>query len=124
MHSLRSESLFVLAEELLMAAENEMQRAAEDMVGHLVCVNARQSISNYLAGYLMENHIEILHPVSIDSLLKQCQNHDPAFNELEMEALQCRSDIQGSPYCLDPEKISVCLKTAQNVQSRVREIFS
>jgi hypothetical protein len=56
MHINRTEGLFAMAEELLMAAELEQQRAEEDVVSHLICHHSRQSISNFLAGYILQKH--------------------------------------------------------------------
>jgi hypothetical protein len=68
MHINRTEGLLHLAEELLLAAEHEQDRAAEDVVGHLICVNSRQSAANFMAGYILHKGNTIRHPVSINSL--------------------------------------------------------
>ena len=116
----RTEGLFAIAEELLLAAEFEQQRAEEDVVSHLICNNSRQSISNFLAGYLLQKDIPILHPVSINSLLEQCNAIDPRFESLDLEELNCRCDTRDRNYCLDLDKVNACLKVAQHVRSIVR----
>ena len=119
MHINRTEGLFTLAEELLLAAEHEQQRAEEDVVSHLICINSRQSISNYLAGFLLQKDIPIQHPVSINSLLEQCNAVDPRFEMLDLQPVECRCDVHDKQYCLDLNKVKSCLLIAQHVRSIV-----
>jgi len=117
MHINRTEGLFAIAEELLLFAEHEQHRAAEDVVGHLICVNSRQSAANYMAGYLLQKGITIHHPVSINSLRDQCIAQDPKFESLDFCELNCRSDVHDRKYCLELDKVNSCLKVAQQVRS-------
>ncbi len=115
----RTEGLFTFAEELLIAAEHEQQRAEEDVVSHLICANSRQSISNYLAGFLLQKNVPIEHPVSIASLREQCKAIDARFELLDFSQFNCRWDNHDRNYCLEQDTVNECLKTAQHVRSIV-----
>lgn len=119
MHINRTEGLFAIAEELLFTAEHEQQRAEEDVVSHLICHHSRQSISNFLAGYLLQKDIPIQHPVSIISLHEQCKTVDPRFENLDLTQIECRCDFGDKKYCLGLDKVSACLSVAQHVRSIV-----
>ncbi|HEX5113360.1 MAG TPA: hypothetical protein VFV79_10960 [Saprospiraceae bacterium] len=120
MHSNRTEGLFAMAEELLLAAEHEQQRAEEDVVSHLICHHSRQSISNFLAGYILQKDMAIQHPVSINSLHEQCIAIDSRFESLDLGQIECRCDTHDRKYCLDQHKVDSCLSVAQHVRSIVQ----
>jgi len=113
----KTESLFQIADELLAAAEHEQERAEEDAVTHRICVHSRQAISNLLAGYLLQKNTPIEHPVSIESLQKQCQLIDARFEQLDLSPLNCRFDPRDLHYCLELENVNACFKTAQHIRS-------
>ena len=115
----RTEGLFTYAEELLMAAEHEQQRAEEDVVSHLICSNSRQSISNYLAGFLLQRNVAIEHPVSIASLQLQCIAIDARFEMLDFSSFNCRLDNHDRNYCLEQDIVNDCLQIAQQVRTIV-----
>jgi hypothetical protein len=115
----RTEGLFTFAEELLAAAEHEQQRAEEDVVSHLICNNSRQSISNYLAGFLLQKNVAIEHPVSMASLQEQCKAVDARFESLDFTVFNCRWDTHDRNYCLDQDLVNDCLKVAQHVREIV-----
>jgi hypothetical protein len=115
----RTEGLFTFAEELLIAAEHEQERAQEDVVSHLICANSRQSISNFLAGFLLRKNIPIEHPVSMASLREQCIAVDARFEMLDFTRFNCRWDNHDRNYCLEQDIVNECLKTAQHVRAIV-----
>jgi hypothetical protein len=121
MKSLRTpEELYENADELLFAAEHEMNRAKDDMVTHLICNHSRMSITHYLIGFLLERNIPIMQPGSIASLQQQCQSVDPRFNSLDLDEMACRYETQGQRYCLDFDKVNYCFKAAEQVRALVR----
>ncbi len=114
-----SDTLFSIAEELLLAAEHENERSEEDVVTHLICANSRQSLSNFLAGFLLRREIEIEHPVSISSLLEQCKCVDARFDSIDLTPIHCRNQTHDRDYCLEPEQVDACIKVAQHARSIV-----
>jgi hypothetical protein len=116
-----TDSFFQIAENLLMIAEHEQERADEDVVTHLICSHSRQSIINFLTGYLRNKNIPIDQPTTIASLQQQCQAIDARFEELSLEDVQCRFELHDRYYCLEHDHVDACLKTAQHVRSIVLE---
>lgn len=114
-----SDTLFTMAEELLSHAEHEQERSEEDVVTHLICNNSRQSISNFLAGFLIQKNIEIDHPVTLVSLLEQCKSVDARFESLDLTSVSCRHDTHDRKYCLEPEQVDACIKVAKETRSIV-----
>ena len=114
-----SDTLFSIAEELLQKAEREMERSEEDVVTHFICSHARQSLSNFLAGFLIRQNIEIEHPVTLTSLLDQCKLADVRFESLDLSQLGCRNKTNDYDYCLDVEKVRECIKVALQAQAIV-----
>ena len=108
-----------MAEELLSAAEHEKERSEEDVVTHLICSNSRQSLSNFLAGFLMRRNIEVEHPVTLLSLLEQCKSVDARFESLDFRFVNCRSEPHDRTYCLEPEQVNACMELAQQARSIV-----
>ena len=116
---LTSRELYEHADELISAAEHELDRAEEDVVIHLVCNNCRLAISHCLVGFLLENNIPIRPPSFIASLQHQCQSIDPRFNDLDLDQMACRYQSPGSAYCLEGTHLNACLKAAQQVRNLV-----
>ena len=119
MTAIHPDTFFTLAEELLVAAEHEMERSEEDLVTHLICNNSRQSLSNFLSGFLLQQNVSITHPATLASLLKQCQSLDARFELLDLSEMHCRHEIHSMSYCLDPRQVEMCIKVAQQARSIV-----
>jgi hypothetical protein len=115
-----AEDLYLEADELLSAAEIELQRSKEDVVTHLICNNTRLCITHYLIGYLLEHNIPVRAPASIASLQHQCQSIDSRFHLPELDYIECRYETPGKRYCLEMEKVTACFKAAEKVRSVVR----
>ena len=119
MSQLEPKTMMCIAEELLSSAEKEMERSAEDVVTHLVCFNSRASISNFLKAYLLNEQIELVYPISLSSLLKQCQTVDARFDLLDLEDMHCRMEAHDQDYCLEYKQVDTCMKVAQQARSIV-----
>jgi len=113
------EQLYANADELLLAAENELQHDQGAIATHLVCNNARLSITHYLIGFLLKHQIPIKSPASIASLQQQCQLLDPRFHTLDLDNISCRYDTPGQRFCLEVDKVSACFIAAHQLRSIV-----
>ena len=113
------EKLLNYANELLEAAEHEADRSAEDVVTHLICTNSRLSLTNYLTGFLYTQDVKPSEPVSLQSLLDQCREHDARFEQIDLTPINCRCQTEGDDYCLDLDQVEDCLKVAQLTRSVV-----
>lgn len=115
----RSDILYASANELLSTAEAEQERSAEDVVTHLICNNARLSLSNFLAGYLIRKEIPVHHPVTLARLLEQCKSLDARFDSIDLSPIHCRFETHDKGYCLENDKVDACLQVAQRVRDIV-----
>jgi hypothetical protein len=121
MQATTPQSLFTEADQLLMVADEEINRAQEDAVTHLICHNSRQSIANYLAGYLIEKGQHVPYPATLDGLLERCKAIDGRFSEIDFSPVQCRFDKDVTKeYCLDFEEVGQCFRIAQQTQALVK----
>lgn len=120
MNSTNTATLFAEADQMLLAAEAEINRSAEDVVTHLVCHNSRQSIVNYLTGYLLEKGASLPHPLTLAALQENCSAVDPRFKTLDLSPIHCRFDVTDNDYCLSVQKVEECLGIARRAGELVR----
>ena len=122
MHHQKIKSTWEQADQFLQSAENEMYRAAEDVVPHMVCSNARQSIVNYLNGFLLKNGIENKTTMSIEELLNQCRDIDPRFKNLKLDDnMYCSNEEHNDFFCTNLKKVEECLELATQAKKMVSE---
>jgi hypothetical protein len=115
------DKLLVYAGELLNRAEEETERSQEDVVTHLICTNARQSVVNYFAGFLMQRDVAIAQPVSLQGLLDQCKEYDDRFDAIDLTPMYCRCETHNDDYCLELDQVMECIRIAQWARSVVME---
>ena len=120
MQATTSQTLFAEAGKLLKAAEAEMEKAEEDVVNHLVCHNARQSIANLLTAYLLDRGEHLPYPATLEKLLDRCQAIDAAFRQIDLSPVHCRFDTDEREYCLDHQAVGTCFRIAKQVQAMVK----
>ncbi len=105
------------AERLMQLAKNELERSEEDVTSYMVCVNARQSIVNYMIAYFQNNKTELIKPVTMAGLLEQCKKLDGRFQLVDIDAINCREDAHDDAYCLHVDKVSDCYRIAQMIRN-------
>ncbi len=120
MQAITPQSLFADADQLLMVADEELNRSEEDAVTHLICHNARLSIANYLTGYLIDKGQHVPYPATLDGLLEKCKAIDGRFQEVDFSPIDCRYDSNDKEYCLDYEEVGRCFRIAQQTQALVK----
>ena len=104
------------ANQLLHAANEELQRSQEDVTAFTVCYNSRQSIVNYLLSFLIKNEIDLIKPVTIASLMDQCREVDNRFRMIDISEIYCNHDENDEEYCLNIDKVSDCLRIARQTR--------
>ncbi len=107
------------ANELLTAAEHESERSEEDVVTHLICVNSRQSLATYFAGFLIKQGETPRQPVTMQGLLDQCKDIDALFDQIDLSPIHCRCQTHDDDYCLEMDQVKECLSIAQHARSLV-----
>ena len=105
----------------LEAAQNEMFRSAEDVVPQMACSSARQSIYNYLHGFLLKHGIEQNETISLVSLLEKCSQLDPKFKTIDLSKMACRTEAHDEHYCTELHTIEYCIDLATQAKQLVAE---
>ncbi len=114
--------LVELADQAVESAREELMRADEDVITHEVCVNARRAIYNYLKAFLLQNGVEPSEPVTMYTLLGQCQALDARFELVTLEDLHCRFTANPENYCLTIEQVEDCLGIARQIKGIVHAV--
>ena len=109
------------ADQFLEAAQNEMFRSAEDVVPHMACSSARQSIYNYLQGFLLKHGIEYHEATSLEELLNQCQKIDSKFDSFDLSLMPCRTQTHDENYCTELQTVEKCIGLAAQAKNLVVE---
>ncbi len=109
------DSLIAASNELIDQASQELLRAEEDVNAHMVCINARQALVNYLLAFLHKNGEEPRKPVTIAGLLSQCEKLDGRFGLIDSTPIACRHKEDPGDYCLHVDEVSACLKIARQI---------
>ena len=120
MSSEHVKELYTEANELMHVVGEEMNRPEEDAIAHLVCHNSRLSINKYLSGFLMQRGITPVTPVTLASLLEQCQGIDERFKNLDFSGIHCQFDANPDEhYCLEMDKVGGCYQVARQVRGLI-----
>ena len=115
------DKMLAYADQMLNAAQEESRRSEEDVVTHLICINARQSTANYFTGFLIKRNVALENPITIESLLDQCKILDARFEEIDLSPMYCRCETRPDGYCLDMDQVNECMRIAQWARSIVME---
>lgn len=121
MDSIHADVLFRLADDMMANVEAEVQRADEDVVTHLVCFNSRQSIFNYMRGFLLRNNVKPIEPSTLNDLYDKCKTIDARFDLLDLSAIHCRCETHRNNYCLDRDQVDQCYEVAMRTREIVKE---
>lgn len=111
-----TENLLQQANDFLQTALNEYRRSESDAVTHLICMNSRKSIANYLMGYLFANGAQPDQPISLEKLMAQCIQLNPEFKEIDLSNIACRHQPGEEAYCLGHKAVDKCLEVAKEIK--------
>jgi hypothetical protein len=117
MENIDTDLLIREADKMLDTASAELQRSEEDVTSHLVCMNARQSIINYLIAYLRQNGVELQRPVTMAGLLDQCRSIDGRFDLIDLTPINCRNKVDDDDYCLHVQTVAECFRIAKQTKA-------
>lgn len=93
MDNTTQQSTIQQADELLLTAQNEMCKPAEDVVDYMVCNNAYKAVKSYLAGFLLQQGVDGINTeMHTKDLLEQCQAIDPKFKALDLTLLYNKAE--------------------------------
>ena len=105
------------ADRMMQAATDQMNRSEEDVISHLVCMNSRQSILNYLISFLQKHGVELEQPVTMAGLMEQCRTIDGRFNLIDLTPINCRNKTDDNDYCLAVDVVGECLRIAKQTRA-------
>lgn len=100
-------------------ASNELNKAKEDLITHVICHQSRNSIRDYLMGYIVANKVDLPNPATIENMAEVCKNIDPVFHKLDLSPIQCKMKTLDEDYCLDIKTVGACYKVAGDVKKMV-----
>lgn len=109
------ETLYADADQLLSAAEQEMNRAEEDAVPQLIVHNSREAIENYLRGYLLQQSHPIAYASPVGELLQSCQAFDRRFRTIDLQA-DCLSERAENNMPMEFQAAANCFHLAKQVR--------
>jgi hypothetical protein len=121
MYNQRAKMKIEEADQLLKTAQNEMFRSEEDVVPFMACSKARESIVNYLTGFLLQNGVELDEVLSMESLINKCKGINSKFSELELDTILCKQENHNSKYCSDLVKVKECVAVAKKTKDFLAE---
>ena len=116
----RTDLLYAAADDMLVQAQHEGEKAEEDVITHFICHHARLALANYLAGYLLRKDVMVHHPVTLTALLDQCRQLDARFDHLDLTPVHCRLETHDFKYCLDAQQVDACLRVAQQARDIIK----
>ena len=113
MQTQQLETLLNEAHSLIAQAKVELNRSKEDVVPHLICANTRKAIANFLSAYLIRSDQAVPETVDLEVLKKACAAVDSKFDELDLQAIDCRFDYGDHEFCANISKVKECFALAE-----------
>ena len=111
-HSLRN------ASSLLRDADKELLRPEEDSVMLCACQSTKNAVKGFLRSFLAVNLVDNSSN-SLEKLLEECCRLEPAFNNIQLNCFDCRTEEATDCYCLDRNTVSKCFIEAKSVEELV-----
>ena len=115
------QNLIKEADQLINTADDEMNRAEEDVVTHLVCHTSRKALSNYMRAYLLQNKVDMGETASLENLLIECKTFSKEFDQVDLSQVHCRFDHDDNEFCLSIDQVDYCRTVASKVKSILEE---
>ena len=119
MQNPKFDTILKQADTLLSSATEELKKSENELITYQACNNSRESIRKYLTSFLIKNNVEPEVPVTLAKLLDQCKAIDKKFALIDLTDILCRHDSTYDDYCLDVQKVTQCLKIAEQTRKVV-----
>lgn len=107
---------FEQANQFLESAQGELYRPAEDVVPYMVCRSVRNSITLYLMGFLLKNHVVFDEKDTIEALLQKCQTINDKFNNFDLSPITFTKDYE---YSAEIKQMEKCIDLAEQAKQLV-----
>lgn len=115
------------ANQKFLLAQNELNRPSEDVVPISVCFSVRQSMLEWMQGFLQFANHTGSKDAQLDNLLAHCRACAPAFNSVKLDAVMCCKEDSSQwekSYCLAVSNLCGCLKTASEIKAQVMKALN
>jgi hypothetical protein len=106
------------ASSLLRDADRELLRPEEDSVILCACQSTKNAVKGFLKTFLAENQVDNSSN-SLEKLLEECRRLEPAFNNIQLNCFDCKTEEATDCYCLDINTVSKCFTEAKSVEEFV-----
>ena len=106
---------------LLNRAEEELNKPHEDVVTLSVCQGTKMAIDNFLKAYLLKHQVKNVEEGDLISRYQQCISFKSDFAKISLDSFDCIHDekCSMSEYCMSINKVSECLKVAEDFRNLI-----
>ena len=106
---------------LLNRAEEELNKPHEDVMTLSVCQGTKMAIDNYFKAYLLKHQVKNVEEGDLMTRYQQCIAFKPDFAQINLKSFDCIHDekCSMSEYCMSINKVSDCLKVAEEFRTLI-----
>lgn len=102
-------------------ADQELYKPEEDVVSLVICRSTKDSIENYLKGYLTLRGFDIVDGQTLGDLMERCRMLDSKFRSINIEEIDCRNVKNPDLHCQEIEKFGACYEVADKLDTLLRK---
>ena len=110
------------ANQVLLQAEEELNRPHEDVVTLSACQSVRTSMKLMMRHYLTALGAKHTEGMSMEELLNACIKTNDIFSRIDVSNIECKGighDKCEGKYCLSIENVSCCITAANQLKAIV-----
>ena len=117
----KAEQYFSKGSKKLHEADQELYKPGEDVVSLVICQSTKESIENYLKGFLTLRGFDIEEDQTLGDLMERCRMLDPKFHDIRIEEIDCRNVKDSKLHCEEIEKFGACYEVADQLDTLLRK---
>ncbi len=117
----KAEQYFSKGSKKLHEADQELYKPGEDVVSLVICQSTKESIENYLKGFLTLRGFDIEEDQTLGDLMERCRMLDPKFHDIRIEEIDCRNVKDSTLHCEEIEKFGACYEVADQLDTLLRK---
>ncbi|HLG35115.1 MAG TPA: hypothetical protein VI757_09565 [Bacteroidia bacterium] len=88
----------------------------------MICWTLKNCVAKFLISYLKVNEVDTSGMINISDLMQHCTSKDAAFNDVDIEQLNCRHSVNGelsACYCVEQGHMRSCIDEAKKIKDIV-----
>lgn len=117
----KAEQYFSKGSKKLHEADQELYKPGEDIVSLVICQSTKESIENYLKGFLTLRGFDIEEDQTLGDLMERCRMLDQKFHDIKIEEIDCRNAKDSTLHCEEIEKFGACYEVADQLDTLLRK---